>query len=219
MTKLAVLAVAGLAAAASANPHLSATNGNAIAPTQVVNLLDVADVSLSNSRSNEWNIQLTFNQDINYTFGFPNATVFVIDLAAVVGKPAGAEAYIHAIGWNTTHTAFSPSWLREFRIEFTDAGATTGVGLSPSGTAGSGGPENNNSGGSKVDLVGLGLDFTLNPGLLHLTLWDTFNDFGGGNEGVLLAGSWVSIGTKIVPAPGALALLGLGGLASIRRRR
>lgn len=210
MTKLAVLAVAGLAAAASANPHLNTVaNGS---PTQAINGAGLFTVSSENTRSNTTIFTITLNQNLDYTFGFPNANAFVLNLGG------GNPVYVTGLGWNSSHTAYAPSWLSEFRVEFTDNPTTTGVGVAASGTAGPGGPEANSSGGI-VDLVGLNLDFTIGDGNLLLTIWDTFNDFGGGVEGTVFAGSQWQLEAKVIPAPGAVALLGLGGLAAIRRRR
>ena len=50
-------------------------------------------------------------------------------------------------------------------------------------------------------------------GTYTLTIFDSFDD--AGTDGSFLAGSTVTF----VPAPGAAALLGLGGLAATRRRR
>jgi hypothetical protein len=208
MTKLAIIAVAGLAAVASANPLTTNTQGSA---TNVVNGNDLFEITRTNTRDNNQIITITAISDIDYSFGFPAATAFLIDLGG------GNPVYVNGIGWNTTHQTTSPSWLSEFRTEFTDNPTTLGVGLNVSGTAAPGGPENNSSG--IVDLVGLALDFTLADGMLLLSFWDTFDDFGGGVEGTLLAGSTYDLQVKIIPAPGALALLGLGGVAAIRRRR
>lgn len=52
-------------------------------------------------------------------------------------------------------------------------------------------------------------------GLVYLTLYDTFDD--AGIDHVYGAGSFVTV--TYIPAPGAAALLGLGGLVAARRRR
>jgi len=62
----------------------------------------------------------------------------------------------------------------------------------------------------------------------YLTVWD-LSDVGGsaplgpGSYGIVLAeftaGQQYSFDINVVPAPGAVALLGLGGVAAIRRRR
>ena len=50
-------------------------------------------------------------------------------------------------------------------------------------------------------------------GTYTVTIFDTFDD--AGNDGVTLSGSTINF----VPAPGAIALAGLGGIAASRRRR
>ena len=68
-----------------------------------------------------------------------------------------------------------------------------------------------------IDLVGAGLDFFVGAdGVLSLEFYEGFDDAAGvidgeWNQGVLTV-VWV-------PAPGAAAVLGLGGLMAVRRRR
>ena len=216
MKTLLTVALASAAGLATANPFVSQAQSGT-APTNVVNLLDYATVT-TGMRDSFQTVDVTFDNDIEFTAGFPNAThAYVLDFSGLFGF-SGESAYITAVGWDTTHTAYSPSWLADLRFEMTDLDALTGIGLSPSATSGPGGPENNSSGGL-VDLIGLGLDFTLTDGMMLLTVWDTFDDFLGGAEGTLFAGSTLSFQAKVVPTPGAIAVLGLGGLVAGRRRR
>ncbi len=215
MKTLLTVTLASAAGLATANPFVSqAQSGQA--PTNVINLLDYATVT-TGTRDNFQTVDITFDNDIEFTAGFPNAThAYVVDFSGLFGF-SGQQAYITGIGWDTTHTAYEPSWLADLRFEMTDLDMLTGVGLNPSGTTGGGGPENNFS--DIVDLVGLGLDFTLADGMMLLTVWDTFDDFTGGPEGTLFAGSTLTFQAKVVPTPGAIAVLGLGGLVAGRRRR
>lgn len=73
-----------------------------------------------------------------------------------------------------------------------------------------------------------GLMTTSDVGTNYLNVWD-LTDVGGsaplgpGNYGVVLAeftaGQAYSFDITVIPAPGSLAILGLGGLAATRRRR
>lgn len=55
-------------------------------------------------------------------------------------------------------------------------------------------------------------------GLVFLTLWEYYDD-GISPDATYGAGSWVTVSYDLVPAPGTAALMGLAGLAGIRRRR
>lgn len=58
--------------------------------------------------------------------------------------------------------------------------------------------------------------FTDGNGDVTIEFWEDFVDFPGAPDGTYDRGS---ITMKFVPAPSSLALLGLGGLVAIRRRR
>ncbi|MBX3323087.1 MAG: PEP-CTERM sorting domain-containing protein [Phycisphaeraceae bacterium] len=216
MMKRVALAVAALVTAAHADPNTQ-PNTAATPHTQVVNADNLFSISVSNTRNGTpANIRITFLQDINYTYGFPNAVAFNIDLAAAAGW-IPEPAHIYGLEWDLTHTALSPSWLSEFRIEFTDKDMTTGFSINPSSTN-TPGTETNTSGGL-VDLISLGHDFYVQPPHILLTLWDTVDDFGGGVEGILHAGSTMTLAVKFIPAPSTLTLLCIGSVAAMRRRR
>lgn len=208
---------AGLATCAMANPILRAPAGD-YSPTNPVNTLDGVSTTASHLRNNEWNVMISFTTDFDYFAGQANAFVALFDIPTVVGKSPGSPVYVHSLGWDITHTANSPSWLNELTFRFGDDLGVDYVMLTPSGTSAPG-TENNNSGGEKVDLVGLELDFMLYNGILRFRFWDTFNDNFPNRDGFIHAGSTISLGLKIIPAPGSLALLGIGGLAAVRRRR
>jgi uncharacterized protein (TIGR03382 family) len=54
-------------------------------------------------------------------------------------------------------------------------------------------------------------------GLVLLTLWEAFDDSAISPDSIFGAGSTITV--SFIPAPGAAALLGLGGLVATRRRR
>ncbi len=68
------------------------------------------------------------------------------------------------------------------------------------------------------DLTLEGMDFGLAGGQVFVEFFVTANLFAG-PEGWHAAGSRLTLETAAVPAPGALALAGLGGALAVRRRR
>jgi hypothetical protein len=80
------------------------------------------------------------------------------------------------------------------------------------------------SSGGVVDLVGLGLDFTVDAdGVLRMEFFESFDDFADDWDGIWESGS-LTIRVedeRVVPEPSlyALLLLGLAGVAGASRRR
>jgi len=121
------------------------------------------------------------------------------------------------IQFDVSVTTFSPSWGEEVIIDI----------AGPGGFAfrAAGGPDTLN-GPTNADLTfGWGAStgtFTFSgtasglsggAGTYTVSVFDEFDDFG--DDGVFNSGSTVTL----IPAPGAAALLGIGGLAATRRRR
>lgn len=130
----------------------------------------------------------------------------------------GANAHITGIGWDVElQTVASGSWLSEMVVNFGSTSAvnvnlTVGIGDNSSGLS-------FYSSGGIVDLVGLGLDFNLDgDGLMRSEFFESFNDAPGLIDG-LWKGGFLRIEYTVVPAPSAMALLGMGGLLAARRRR
>ena len=197
--KIAITAIAAIAGAATASPYFTAANGytsTAQAPAGAT-----ATVAIDISGVLTWDEQgSAFNTVMNTN---------ILSNAHIVG-----------IGWDVNQFAGldsgGASWLSEMTITF---GGTSGAALflTPSGTS-SPGSESNSSGGI-FDLTGSALDFFLDAdGVLSMEFFESFVDQPGAPEGEFLQNSTITI-EYVVPAPGALAMLGLGGLVAGRRRR
>ena len=122
----------------------------------------------------------------------------------------GANFHIHHIEWNLNLTTLTPpnasfpSWASEANIDFNGQ-----VNLQVSDTAGA--VVNELNAGSANVSIFLGPD-----GLLNMEFWESFDDSPDNADAVLGEGSWIYIST---PAPGPLAVFGLGGLLATKRRR
>jgi len=129
----------------------------------------------------------------------------------------GVGAMVTGISWDVNLSTFNGSWASEAILGFEgQINLTPGIGDDFQVTG-----ANYNSGGV-VDLSDAGVpNITVGPdGILDIEFFESFDDVAGEVDGTWLAGSSVTIvGQNIVPAPGALAVLGLGGLVAGRRRR
>lgn len=133
-----------------------------------------------------------------------------------ISLPAGSTIdSIEYIG--VTFEAFGESWIRELAISVNEVGGVEafwdfnpGVGITNPGVFG---PASGNF--LIPGLFGSG-PFTTVSGGLYIETYDTFND--AGTDATISAGI-LRITYTPIPTPGAAALLGLGGLAAMRRRR
>lgn len=158
-----------------------------------------------------------------------SADVLVIDISgwtAIGGYAAGNSNQSFNLGAGTTidnaeydvnWTSPSPSWRSELVLSLNDTiNFTNGFwdaipSIDDSSGAGSGaGPFGSAPGGN-----GIG-PFTLSTGELYVEIYDSFDD--AGTDQIMGPGSTITVYYTPVPAPGAMALLGLAGFAARRRR-
>lgn len=192
---ITLAATAGIATASSySTPVNDHSSSDGSAPAALATLT----IDFSGVESWDW-----FNDPDNYsdTFNFDPQT------------------HITGYGFDVTLQTSGPSWMSEVTIEFSNSNFTGGVSFNPGWSAAYNGTASFSSGGI-IDLVGNG-DFLLNAdGLLHLDVYESLDDNDNAVDATFLAGSvlYVQYVTDI-PAPGALAMFGLAGLATTRRRR
>ncbi|MBL4809506.1 MAG: PEP-CTERM sorting domain-containing protein [Phycisphaerales bacterium] len=191
--KIAITAIAAIAGAATASPYFTAANGNqgvgSSAPAGAI-----VTVTLDLSGVNNWDPQ--FDADNEF-----------------LSNNLGANAHIIGISWDVNLATVGASWLSEAVMAFnSDLFLTVGIGDDTAGTA-------SYSSGGMLDLVGTGLDFFLDAsGLLNIEFFESFDDVADAIDSTYGAGSSIQV-QYIIPAPGALAMLGLGGIVAGRRRR
>lgn len=148
-------------------------------------------------------------------------TVLLIDMAATVGLPSGSAVSVTGIGWDVTVDTLTPaqgSFLSQARMYFDDNLAPDLIGVFLAVGAGQNAPGIMNfASAGNIDLSDAGIPNILLPnGILRLELYETFDNAPDAIDAVFSQGG---ITVVVTPAPGAMALLGLGGLVMARRRR
>jgi len=135
--------------------------------------------------------------------GNPINVVLGVDL----GVP---NAEVTSIAWDLLYTPNSPSWTSEPHMTYGDTGGSNAYDWD----MGNWGGVNNST---PITLVGSDSTsfFVGADGILQIEFWEDFVDFAGAADGVY--GSSLTI--RFTPAPSSVALLGLGGLLAMRRRR
>lgn len=138
----------------------------------------------------------------------------------ILNVNVGAGSSVTGIGWDVNNTAFTPSWLSEMVVSFTNTNATGGVNLTVgvddafSGTA-------SYSSGGVLDLVGPGLSFTANAdGLVRFEFFESFNDTEVTPDGIWNSGA-LTLRVVAVPEPATYALMAMGlfAVGAVARRR
>ena len=121
------------------------------------------------------------------------------------------NAEVLGISWDLFFTPNAPSWTSEPHLTFGDSAGSNAYDWD----MGSWGGVNNST---PIALSGNDATsfFVGGDGLLRIELWEDFVDFTGAADGVYTNSGLV---IRYVPAPSSLALLGLGGLVAMRRRR
>lgn len=191
--------IAGFAGLASASPYLSASAA------------DLANASASNSQPQGSLEVLSVdisNVSTNAAFGSALNEVYTYNLAP--------NAQVVGVSWDLDIETIGASYLSEARFDFTDSAITTGVSLTAAVGEDAPGAGNFSSGGF-LSLVDAELDFAVGAdGVLRIEFWEGFVDNAGAGDAILNGN--ISF-QYVVPAPGAFAVLGLGGLVATRRRR
>ena len=129
----------------------------------------------------------------------------------------GAGAHITGIGWDVTIGTIGLSFLDEAVLGFRNTAQTVGVNLTPGVGDSFSGTQVYSSGGI-VDLVGLALDFNLDPdGLLRVELFESFDD--NVNAADAIWNGTVQVQYDVVPEPVSMIVMGTGIAAIAARRR
>ena len=130
---------------------------------------------------------------------------------------------ITGIGWDNVvgnGDDTGVTWGNEMTMAVVDANDLNGVFISffpNEGSATAGGVWGPASSEGIIDLASQGLEFTTGAGGLLVEFFESYDDVSGATDSHYESGT-VTI-EYAVPAPGALALLGLAGIAGRRRRR
>ncbi len=142
--------------------------------------------------------------------GSPNNTVLGFDVASAIGLPAGSDVTWTALEWDVTITPQGGSWYNEAVVGF-DAGLNLAPGFGDNFS----GTEPRPYAGFVNFQDAFGTDFVIAGGVLTLEFFESFDDAANTID-ALWSGS---LTLTVIPAPGAMALLGVAGLAGTRRRR
>ena len=136
--------------------------------------------------------------------------------SSVIGSASASG--VTAIQFDLSVTTFSPSWGSEVNLDISGPGGFlfTADG-SDFDTLGDDGPDDLTFGWGDstgtFSFSGTASGLSGGSGTYTVSAFDSFDD--SGDDGVFNSGSTITL----IPAPGAAALLGMGGLAATRRRR
>ncbi len=195
--KIALTAIAAIAGIASATPYSTQINESQTTDTLVpAGALATITIDISGVESWDW-----FNDPDNYHTMFNFAP----------------NTHITGYGFDLTLQTSGPSWMSEVTIDFNTSNYSGGFSFQPGWSAAYNGTQSFSSGGI-ISLINNG-DFLLNAdGLLHMTVYESLDDNDDAVDATFLANSSLYI-QYVIPAPNTLALLGLTGLLTNRRRR
>lgn len=172
------------------------------------NFIAIAGIAVSSAASAQTTVDVDLaGVNFNGPAGAAGNEVINVNLAA--------NAEVIGVGWDLSLEAFDPSWQSEATIQLEDSAQSTGVFLTP-GVGFDEPGANAFSSGGVLDLVGLDLNFFVGAdGNLRIEFSDSFDD-GFAPQATISQGT---LTIQYIPAPASAALLGLGGLAAVRRRR
>lgn len=126
----------------------------------------------------------------------------------------GVAGTITHVEFDVNFTSNDPSWQSEATI-FID-GQFDGLGDFIAFTAGDYGAPDEPGVFQYSDSFATSI---VSDGVVSVTLTESFNDGSVDPDAVYGTGSFVTVTFAAVPAPGALGLMGLGGIVALRRRR
>lgn len=128
----------------------------------------------------------------------------------------GAGSQIAGAEWiDLEFTTLNGSWLSEFTLSLNDSAINNWWDSTVSATDANG---NYSGSGSFPGPIEEGGPFTVADGDLYIEVYEQFNDAGSAIDASVTSGT-LRITYTAVPEPAACAVLGLGGLALLRRRR
>ncbi len=199
MKTLSLIAIAGLASGAAADNLWSANPSSGINTQQSGLASGTYDYTFGDTA--HWDLQ-----------GDSDNVIVTLDLNALLGGAAGADAFLTGVGWDVSVTSTDPSWLSEASYSFNGE-----IFLAPG--AGDDFPGSSSYSNPIVDFTDNALpDVLAAGGILTIEFFDSFDDFADAIDGFSSGTLTLAVDYK-VPAPAGLAVLGLGGLVAARRRR
>jgi hypothetical protein len=149
-----------------------------------------------------------------FGLGDPANVVMEVDIGQ------GSAVAMTGVGWDLTLTTIGGSWANEASMAFSPSDDATNFGLflTPGFNTGSpvSGGANYTSSILKLGDVNIP-DIVLSNGILRIEFFESFIDDPAGPDATWDGTLTIQYGA--VPAPGALALLALGGIVGMRRRR
>lgn len=195
MKAIALTTLAAAAGLATASPFLAT---------------GLTDYSVSNAGTPT----ATITVDVS-GISFNDAQFSPLNQTLAIALAVGAE--VTGIGWDVNLTTIGSSWASEAVIDFEGQIFLTVAAGDNFGVSN----QNYNSGGILDLSADAGLpNITLGgDGVLNLEFFEGFVDNGGTGDASFGAGSTLTLQVRGIPAPGSLAVLGLGGLVATRRRR